>query len=46
LRFFAGIHYSALFVDTSLFVDDYAFDLPTITINHFGFQAGMRAYLG
>lgn len=46
IRFIAGIHYSALFVDTSLFVDDYEFGLPTITINHFGFQVGMRFYLG
>lgn len=46
LRFFAGLHYSAIFVDTGAFVDDYRFNLPTITINHFGFQAGMRVYLG
>lgn len=46
LRFFAGIHYSAIFVDTGAFVSNYRFDLPTITINHFGFQAGMRVYLG
>lgn len=46
IRFIAGIHYSALFVDTSLFVDDDEFGLPTITINHFGFQVGMRFYLG
>lgn len=45
-RFFAGIHYSALFVDTSLFVEDFRASLPTITINHFGFQVGMRFYLG
>lgn len=45
-RFFAGLHYSALFVDASAFVDDFEFDLPTITINHFGFQVGIRFYLG
>ncbi len=45
-RFFAGLHYSALFVDASAFVDNFAFDLPTITINHFGFQVGIRFYLG
>jgi hypothetical protein len=45
-RFFAGLHYSAIFVDTSLFVEDYEFSLPTITINHFGFQVGMRFYVG
>lgn len=46
LRFFAGIHYSALFVDTSLYVENARADLPTITINHFGFQLGMRFYIG
>lgn len=45
-RFFAGLHYSALFVDTNLYVDDHSIGLPTITINHFGFQVGMRIYLG
>ncbi|MCB9894814.1 MAG: hypothetical protein H6839_10210 [Planctomycetes bacterium] len=46
LRFFAGIHYSAIFVDTELYVEDHSIGLPTITINHFGFQVGMRLYLG
>ena len=46
IRFVVGLHYSALFVNTDLFVDDFRASLPTITINHFGFQVGMRFYLG
>lgn len=45
VRFTAAVHYSALFVDTSVFVGDHRANLPTITINHFGFQLGMRIYL-
>lgn len=46
VKFFAGLQYSALFVDTSLFVEDFTADLPTITISYFGFQLGMRFYIG
>ncbi|MBX3461055.1 MAG: hypothetical protein KF696_14000 [Planctomycetes bacterium] len=45
-KFFAGLEYGALFIDGQAFVGNTRFDLPTITINYFGFQVGIRFYFG
>lgn len=46
MKFIAGVEYGALFIDGNAWVEDIEFSLPTITVNYFGFQVGMRFYFG
>lgn len=46
MKFIAGVEYGALFIDGNAWVENIRFTLPTITVNYFGFQVGMRFYFG
>jgi hypothetical protein len=45
-RFFVGIRYANIFFDSTLNLFDVDIDLPTITLTYFGFDLGIRFYVG